>query len=120
MIFINMIRLKSLLHESKQVGDIYHFTPLSNVAAMLKTQYMIPNDERQISTTRWADMSTSGFQDMKSKPVARFMFDGNKLSTKYQILNKHKTQNSKQFKYRYFQQRCKKHILKKLLTCIDM
>lgn len=80
-----MIRLKSLLHESKQVGDIYHFTPLSNVAAMLKTQYMIPNDERQISTTRWADMSTSGFQDMKSKPVARFMFDGNKLSTKYQI-----------------------------------
>ena len=33
-----MIRLKDLL-ESKQVGDIYHFTPLSNVAKILKTQY---------------------------------------------------------------------------------
>ena len=79
-----MIRLKDLL-ESKQVGDIYHFTPLSNVAKILKTQYMIPNDEKQISVTRWADMSTAGFQDMKSKPIARFMFDGNKISTKYQI-----------------------------------
>lgn len=83
-IFISMIRLKDLL-ESKQVGDIYHFTPLSNVAKILKTQYMIPNDEKQISATRWADMSTAGFQDMKSKPIARFMFDGNKISTKYQI-----------------------------------
>lgn len=80
-----MIRLRDLLNDAKQVGDIYHFTPLSNVSAILKTQYMTPNEEQQISATRWADMSTAGFQDMKSKPVARFMFDGNKLSTKYQI-----------------------------------
>ena len=80
-----MIRLRDLLNDAKQVGDIYHFTPLSNVSAILKTQYMTPNEEQQISATRWADMSTAGFQDMKSKPIARFMFDGNKLSTKYQI-----------------------------------
>jgi hypothetical protein len=73
------------LNEAKQVGDLYHFTPLSNVAKILKSQYMIPNDEKQVSATRWADMSTAGFQDMQTKPVARFMFDGNKLSNKYQI-----------------------------------
>jgi len=79
-----MIRLKNLL-EAKQVGDIYHFTPLSNVSKIIKSQYMIPNDEQQVSATRWADMSVAGFQDMKNKSVARFMFDGNKLSNNFQI-----------------------------------
>lgn len=79
-----MIRLKNLL-EAKQVGDIYHFTPLSNMPKILKSQYMIPNDEQQVSATRWANMDTSEFQDMTTKPIARFMFDGNKLSTKFQI-----------------------------------
>jgi hypothetical protein len=80
-----MIRLKDLLNEAKQVGDIYHFTPLSNLSQILKSQYMIPNDENQVSATRWADMSISGFQDMLSKPVVRFMFDGNKISNNYQL-----------------------------------
>lgn len=80
-----MIRLQDLLSDAKQVGNIYHFTPLSNIAKILKSQYMIPNDEKQVSATRWADMSVAGFQDMQTNPVARFMFDGNKLSTKYQI-----------------------------------
>jgi len=58
-----MIRLKDLL-EAKQVGDIYHFTPLSNVAKILKTQYMIPNDEEQISATRWTGIDTPGDPNM--------------------------------------------------------
>jgi hypothetical protein len=79
-----MIKLKNLL-EAKQVGDIYHFTPLANISKILKSQYMIPNDEKQVSATRWADMDTSVFQDLQTKPIARFMFDGNKLSNKFQI-----------------------------------
>jgi hypothetical protein len=83
---MNLINLlKEVLHEAKQVGDLYHFTPLSNITNILKSQYLLPNDEDQISTSIRPNMDIKGFQDMKSTPVVRLMLDGNKISNKYKI-----------------------------------
>lgn len=57
-----MIRLKDLL-ESKQVGDIYHFTPLSNVAKILKTQYMIPKSDNKTKYD-WTGIDNPGDPNM--------------------------------------------------------
>ena len=73
------------LNEAKQVGDIYHFTPLSNLKNILSTQFLYPNDEDQISTSRRPNMSTRDFQDMETSPIVRIALDGNKISTKYKI-----------------------------------
>lgn len=73
------------LNEAKQVGDIYHFTPLSNLKDILLIQYLYPNDEEQVSTSRRPNMSTRDFQDMKNSPIVRMTLDGNKISTKYKI-----------------------------------
>jgi hypothetical protein len=73
------------LNEAKQVGNIYHFTPLSNLKDILSTQFLYPNDEDQISTSRRPNMSTRDFQDMKTSPIVRIALDGNKISNKYKI-----------------------------------
>jgi len=73
------------LNEAKQVGDIYHFTPLSNLKDILSTQFLYPNAEDQISTSRRPNMSTRDFQDMKTSPIVRIALDGNKISNKYKI-----------------------------------
>lgn len=82
---VNPKKLVDILKESKQVGDLYHFTPLSNIANILKSQYLISNDEQAISTSIRPNMATKDFQDMKSTPIARIMLDGDKISTRYKI-----------------------------------
>jgi hypothetical protein len=77
--------LKKALHEAKQVGNLYHFTPLSNLKKILETRVMFPNDENAISTSIRPNMSTRDFQDMKNASIARIMLDGDKISTKYKI-----------------------------------
>jgi hypothetical protein len=80
-----MIKLLDILREAKQVGTLYHFTPLSNLKDILSTQFLYPNDEEQISTSRRPNMSTRDFQDMKTSPIVRIALDGNKISNKYKI-----------------------------------
>lgn len=77
--------LKTIVLESKQVGDLYHFTPLKNLKDILLTRYLYPNDENQISTSIRANMSTRDFEDMETNSIARIMLDGNKISNKYKI-----------------------------------
>lgn len=85
-----MIKLISILKEiteAKQVGNLYHFTPLKNIIPILDSQVLIPNTEGQISTTRRPDMDISGFMKMQmgKSNTARLMLDGDKISTKYKI-----------------------------------
>lgn len=83
-----MIKLVDLLKEiteAKQVGDLYHFTPLSNLRNILSTRLLYPNDEKAISTSVRPNMSTRGFQDMQARSIARIMLDGDKISNKYKI-----------------------------------
>ena len=83
-----MIKLEDILKElfeGKQVGDVYHFTPLSNLKNILLTRFLYPNDENQISVTRRSNMSTRDFQDMKNASILRITLDGDKISNKYKI-----------------------------------
>ena len=73
------------LNEAKQVGTLYHFTPLSNLKDILSIQFLYPNDEEQVSTSRRPNMSTRDFQDMKKNSIVRMALDGNKISTKYKV-----------------------------------
>jgi hypothetical protein len=73
------------LNEAKQVGTLYHFTPLSNLKEILFTQFLYSNDEYQVSTSRRPNMSTRDFQDMKRNSIARLTLDGDKISTKYKV-----------------------------------
>lgn len=73
------------LNEAKQVGDLYHFTPISNLKDILLTQFLYPNDEDQVSTSRRPNMSTRDFQDMKRNSIVRLTLDGDKISTKYKV-----------------------------------
>jgi hypothetical protein len=77
--------LKEILNESKQVGNLYHFTPLPNLKNILSTQFLYPNEENQISTSIRPNMETKEFDDMRNTPIARMTLDGDKVSTKYKI-----------------------------------
>lgn len=82
---VKLIDLLKEINEGKQRGDLYHFTPLSNIISILNSQYLTPNDENAISTSIRPNMATKGFQDMKTSPIARIMLDGNKISNNYKI-----------------------------------
>jgi hypothetical protein len=81
-------KLKDLVKESKQLGDLYHFTPITNITKILKSQYLNPNAENQVSTSRRPNMFT-GFQgedhNMVNVPICRIMLDGDKISNKYKV-----------------------------------
>jgi hypothetical protein len=87
-----MIKLVDILKEiteGKQVGDLYHFTPLKNIPTILNSQRLNPNDEGQISTSRRPNMNIEIFMDngfsnrMDNASIARMVLDGNKISNKY-------------------------------------
>lgn len=82
---IKLINLLKELNESKQVGNLYHFTPLSNLKRILETRYLLPNDEKAISTSIRPNMETEAFSGMKTASIARLMLDGDKISTNYKI-----------------------------------
>jgi hypothetical protein len=88
-----MIKLVDILKEiieGKQVGDLYHFTPLKNILKILNSQRLNPNDEGQISTSRRPNMDVEVFSDefpnrMDNTSIARMVLDGDKISNKYKI-----------------------------------
>ena len=77
--------LKEILNESKQVGNLYHFTLLNYCIDILKSQYITPNDENQISTSRYANSETGFIPHGDTTIVCRIMLDGDKISNKYKI-----------------------------------
>lgn len=79
-----MIKLIDILKEAKQVGIVYHYTPLENLESIIKNRYIFPNDEQQISTTRNPLIYTLIFSEEENN-LARLMLDGNKISNKYKI-----------------------------------
>jgi hypothetical protein len=84
---IKLVNLLKEITEAKQVGNLYHFTPLKNIIPLLDSQVITPNLEKQISTTRRADMDISEFIKMHwgRNNTARLTLDGNKISAKYKI-----------------------------------
>jgi len=82
---IKLVDILKKINESKQVGILYHFTPLSNLKKIIETQFLFANDEQQISTSRRPNMSTRDFQDMERSSIARIALDGDKISTKYKV-----------------------------------
>jgi hypothetical protein len=77
--------LKEALHEAKQVGNLYHFTNIESIKDILNTQYLIPNDEHQVSTSVRANMDTAVLNKLTGSPICRLMLDGDKISTKYKV-----------------------------------
>jgi len=85
--------LKGVLNEAKQRGNLYHFTPITNLDKILKTQYLMPNHENQISTSIRPNMDTifggeeseDRNNDMSEVPIVRLELDGDKISNKYKI-----------------------------------
>jgi hypothetical protein len=77
--------LKEIIKEAKQVGNLYHYTPIENIKNIVISQYLKPNEENQISTSVRANMDASEFSKMKDKSIARIMLDGDKISNKYKI-----------------------------------
>lgn len=82
---IKLIDILKEINEAKQVGLLYHFTPISNLKDILLTRFLYPNDEGQISTSIRPNMSTRDFQDMKNASIVRLTLDGDKISTKYKV-----------------------------------
>jgi hypothetical protein len=87
-----MIKLVDLLKEiteAKQVGNLYHFTPLSNLKKILENRVLFTNEDNQVSTTRHADMNLEPLYGSNKRGMlnnlARIMLDGDKISTKYKI-----------------------------------
>jgi hypothetical protein len=83
-----MIKLTNLLKEiteAKQVGDLYHFTPLSNLKKILETRFLYSNDEKVVSTSIRPNMVTHDLPSMDKSSIVRIMLDGNKISNKYKI-----------------------------------
>lgn len=79
-----MIKLIDLLFEAKQVGILYHYTPLKNIPKILGNNFLNPNEQGQISTTRYSNIDVLQFIERKTN-VARLMLDGDKISTRYKI-----------------------------------
>ena len=87
--------LKEVINEASQRGELYHFTPIGNLEKLLKSQYIIPNAENQISTSIRPNMQTSWTtgdnssrinNDMSdSIPVVRLTLDGDKITNKYKV-----------------------------------
>jgi hypothetical protein len=84
-----MIKFIDILKEAKQVGDIYHFTSIDNLANMLKEYKSVTLDdnysseagEGYFSFTRNPNIpSLSDFQKQ-----VRLKLDGNKMSNKYKF-----------------------------------
>ena len=48
---IKLIDILKEITEGKQVGTLYHFTPILNIFKMLKTQHLLPNEETKVVTT---------------------------------------------------------------------
>jgi len=82
---IKLIDLLNKINERKQVGDLYHFTPLSLLSQIITSHHLIPNDENQVSTSRQPNMITKDFDYMNKVSIARLMLDGDKISNKYKI-----------------------------------
>jgi hypothetical protein len=81
-----MIKLLSLLKEARQRGNLYHFTPMSNIARMIQTGYIKPNQENQVSTTRSANTDPYIFTGDTNQNFTRLMFDGDKISENYKVV----------------------------------
>jgi hypothetical protein len=77
--------LKEVLLEAKQVGNLYHFTPINYCIDILKSQYIKPNYENQVSTTRYADSDIGFISHGETNVMCRIMLDGNKISNKFKI-----------------------------------
>ena len=88
---IKLINILKEINESKQVGDIYHFTPIiddyNNVylLSILNSGYILPNEDKQISTTRNKKVDVEPFMGGILDYMARLTLDGDKISNKYKI-----------------------------------
>jgi len=84
---IKLIEILKEITEGKQVGDLYHFTSIENLYSILKDEYIIPNYENQISTTRNKNVDPTPFLNDYSKKmnIACLKLNGNKISQKYKI-----------------------------------
>jgi hypothetical protein len=82
---IKLINLLKEITEAKQVGLLYHFTPLDNLENLLTTRHIFTNEEDQISASIRANMDTYILHNMSKVPILRLTLDGDKISNKYKI-----------------------------------
>ena len=85
---------KQILRESKQVGDVYHFTSLKSALTILAKNLLQAHDFTGDRKEDFLSISTTRDKNfIKTRPVKRsfiqgndiaFQLDGNKLSNKYQ------------------------------------
>lgn len=94
--YLNSLHTRSFVAESKQVGDVYHFTSLSNFLQILADNkiktgdiYMFGGDNSTISTTRDKNFISRTFKSGEGNSISGdqigIMLDGNKLSDKFKV-----------------------------------
>lgn len=94
-----MIKLSTLLKESKQVGILYHYTTLDSALDIIKSTKLIASEaadstytnsifaisftrDKRFHTIHNVEFAKSSFG---SKPQVRFTVNGDRLSNKYKI-----------------------------------
>jgi hypothetical protein len=87
-----MIKLIDLLRESKQIGDLYHFTDKENLLNILKTNKMMGFKRRYVGSDEAYYVSFTRNKNLFLNPSkigssfqVGIIFDGDKLSTKYKF-----------------------------------
>jgi hypothetical protein len=78
-----MIKLIDLLNEGKQVGILYHYTPIDNIENIKKNGIKFSSPQQEISNMYY--ISTTR-KKQKWKHHSEIVLDGNKISEKYKII----------------------------------
>lgn len=74
-----------IIKEQKQVGILYHFTTVDSLKSILIDEGLKNTTNKYISFTRNFDLLNTSDNFRIGKHIIRFVFDGDKLSTKYKI-----------------------------------
>jgi len=74
-----------ILNEAKQVGNIYHFTTLTNILKIIKSGKIIKNNENYVSLTRDFQLPNENGYFNTGEYVVRITIDENRLSENIKI-----------------------------------
>ena len=82
-----MIKLIDLLNESKQVGNLYHFTNKTNLEKIISSDKMVGSFMYELENGKelYGVSTTRNKNLFYDENIIRITLDGNKLSNKYKI-----------------------------------
>jgi len=75
-----------ILREAKQVGNIYHFTPLSRIESIIRDKKITKGKQGYVSLTRDFQLPNDDNYFDSKEYIVRLTIDGNKLSENTKII----------------------------------